>query len=453
MIAPLSLKKNILQNQWVPLAILSVLCAIICSCSSQRVVSKTSLVNVDSGWASNSVNTVIFRKNSLCSVGDTQFIAYYNAEQYVVLGKRKIGSQTWTLQTTIYQGNTADAHNCISIMADGKGYLHLAWDHHNNRLHYARSIAPYSLQMGAEIPMTGRHENKVSYPEFYKLANGNLLFFYRDGGSGQGNLVLNRYNTSTQKWMQLQSNLIDGEGKRNAYWQACTDAQGGIHISWVWRESPDVASNHDMCYAYSKDGGISWQKSTGESYSMPINAATAEYALKIPQSSELINQTSMVADAAGAPYIATYWREQGDSIPQYHIIYKKASGWRVSNLGLRKTAFSLSGAGTKRIPISRPQLVSWQQGSALAAALIFRDEEQGNKVSIAVNKDLTSNRWKVQNITAASVGQWEPTYDTELWKQQQQLHLFLQKVEQADAEGAAVFPPQMVQVLEVTIKK
>ena len=174
-----------------------------------------------------------------------------------------------------------------------------------------------------------------------------------------------------------------GEGKRNAYWQACVDAKGTIHLSWVWRESPDVASNHDMCYAKSVDGGLTWEKSSGEKYNLPINAATAEYACRISQKSELINQTSMSADENGNPYIATYWRDQKDSVPQYHIIYKKNGVWKVNNLNFRKTVFSLSGMGTKRIPVSRPQVIVWQN----KIALIFRDEERGNKVSIAIKEN------------------------------------------------------------------
>jgi len=83
---------------------------------------------------------------------------------------------------------------------------------------------------------------------------------------------------------------------------------------------------------------------------------TAEYVCHIPQKSELINQTSMYADEDGNPFIASYWKDKGDSIPQYHIIYKTGAEWTVQNTGFRKTAFSLSGAGTKRIPVSRPQI-------------------------------------------------------------------------------------------------
>lgn len=84
------------------------------------------LVDVDMGWANNSVNAVSFRKHSLFTFRDTQFIAYYDAEQYVVLGKRKADGEAWMLNRTQYRVNAADAHNAISIVVDGEGYLHVA---------------------------------------------------------------------------------------------------------------------------------------------------------------------------------------------------------------------------------------------------------------------------------------------------------------------------------------
>lgn len=420
--------------------------SVTCSLCAQKV--KTRVVKVDSGWAGNSVNATIFRKNSLVSFGDWQYIAFYNRDGFVVLGKRKWNETKWLIKQTQYKGNVSDAHNVISIMIDGDGYLHIAWNHHNNRLHYAKSKEAGSLELTNELTMTGKQENKVSYPEFYRMPGGNLLFFYRDGESGNGSLVINQYDIKTKNWKQLQSNLIDGEGQRNAYWQACIDARGTIHLSWVWRETPDVASNHDLCYAFSKDGGLSWQKSTGEVYKVPITAASAEYAFHIPQKSELINQTSMFADVDGQPYIATYWREKGSLIPQYHLVYKTNKGWKKEELAFGKKSFSLSGTGTKRIPISRPQIVAWKSKTDLSAALIFRSEERGGKVSAAINKNLGKTKWTLIDLTQTSVGSWEPTYDTELWKSKKLIHLFVQNVEQADAEGQSKLAPQMVEVLE-----
>jgi hypothetical protein len=401
------------------------------------------------GWANNSVNTVIFRKNSLVTFKGEQYAAYYDQQQVLTLAKRKSGSNKWQVAATAYKGDAADAHKTISIMIDGAGYLHVAWGLHNEPLNYAVGIAPGSLALSAKKSMTGIAESRVSYPEFYKLPKGDLLFLYRNGASGNGNLVINRYLAATKKWVNVQSNLIDGEGKRNAYWQMAIDKKGFIHLSWVWRESPDVASNHDMCYALSKDGGINWERSTGQRYNLPITAATAEHACEIPQKSELINQTSMVIDDEGSPFIASYWREEGQTVPQYHIIYKNNGRWANSNLNFRKTPFSLSGMGTKSIPISRPQVIAWKQGKNMAAALIFRDIERGNKISVALTGNLTANKWTVNDLSAFTVGAWEPTYDTELWKDKKILNLFIQKVVQVDGEGQANITAQPVQVLEV----
>ncbi|MDR2813064.1 MAG: BNR repeat-containing protein [Prevotellaceae bacterium] len=402
-------------------------------------------------WAGNSVNTVIFRKNSLVTHGDIQFMAYYDASGYLCLAKRKLGEEQWEVRQTQHTGNIRDAHCSISIMTDGEGYLHVSWNHHGSPLSYAKSAAPLSLELGKKQAMTATAEQHVTYPEFYKLSGGDLLFVYRDGQSGKGNLAMKSYSVQAGQWRPLHSNLIDGEGQRNAYWQACTDAQGAIHLSWVWRETPDVASNHDMCYARSRDGGKTWENSQGKQYDLPITAATAEYVCKIPQNSELINQTSMTADRAGRPYIATYYRAQGSSVPQYHVIYRDDGGWKTLNTGFRKTPFSLKGGGTKAIPISRPQIVAGSPENEKLIAIIFRDEERGKKVSVATCTDAPGNRWAVRDLTEYSVGDWEPTFDTELWKNRQILHLFVQSVRQIDGEGVADVPAQPISVAAIEL--
>ncbi|MCC8408316.1 BNR repeat-containing protein [Mucilaginibacter sp. UR6-1] len=409
---------------------------------------QSSVIATD-GWANNSVNTVIFRKNSLVSFKDEQYAAYYDTAQYMVLAKRKLVATQWQTLRTPYTGDAADAHKCISIMVDGDGYLHVAWGLHNEPLNYCKSVKPGSLELSAKTIMTGDGEDKVSYPEFYRIPSGDLLFLYRNGKSGNGSLAINRYDLKLKKWIRVQDNLIDGEGKRNAYWQTTIDKKGIIHLSWVWRESPDVASNHDICYARSADGGLTWQRSNSKKYKLPITAATAEYACNIPRQSQLINQTSMFADDKSNPYIATYYCKKGDPVPQYHIIYLSKGRWAVADLDFRKTAFSLSGFGTKSIPVSRPQIIAWNSKGRLSAALIFRDAERGSKASMALSHNLAANVWQIEDITSGSVGSWEPTYDTELWKTHQKLHLFMQMNTQVDGEGKADVAAQPVSVIEL----
>jgi len=407
------------------------------------------LKTIGPGWSENSVNATIFRKNSVVSSANYQFVAYYDSTAHVVLARRAHNSDKWEVYQTQYTGNVRDAHNVISLMVDGDGYLHLSWDHHNNPLHYCRSLQPEGLEMGEMVPMIGENEQMVSYPEFYKMADGGLLFAYRDGGSGNGNLVLNRYDLKAQKWSRVQTNLIDGEGQRNAYWQMYVDRAGTIHVSWVWRETPDVHSNHDMSYACSKDGGVSWQKSTGEYYQLPINAETAEVVKAIPQGRNLINQTSMTTDADGNPFIATYYKEAGDSCTQFHVIYRQDGEWKASVATQRTLDFELGGVGSRSIPISRPQLVIIKAGESQQLVLVYRDEEVENNVVLATSSLAGELKWTSQIISPYPVDRWEPSYDTELLKDKNKLHLYFQKVAQGQAETTIALSPQQVGVLEL----
>ena len=403
------------------------------------------LVKVGEAYSSTSVNTAVFRNNSLVTNGNVQYISYYDADGYLTLGKRILGTKDWTLNRTQYKGNVADAHNVISMMVDGDGYLHLSFDHHGDKLNYCKSTAPGSLILGEKEPMTGDDENDVTYPEFYRMPDGDLLFVYRSGASGRGNLVLNRYDLRSRKWSRVQSVLIDGENQRNAYWQLYMDNKGVIHLSWVWRETWFVETNHDLCYAYSPDEGKTWYKSTGEKYILPIRKDNAEYAWRIPQNSELINQTSMSTDADGHPYIVTYWRDADSDIPQYRLVWNDGISWQSRQIMNRTHGFSLKGGGTKMIPISRPR-VAVDSGKAY---FVFRDEERGSKVSVAYTDNIKSGEWRVKDLTDFSVDAWEPSYDTELWKTHKKLHIFVQETHQGDGEKVKDSEATPVYVLEI----
>lgn len=403
------------------------------------------LVRVGNGYSQTSVNTAVFRNSAVVTCGEKQYVSYYDSAGYVVVGKRLISDSLWTTRRTQYKGNVSDAHNVISMMVDGDGYIHLAFDHHDSQLHYCKSIAPDTLVFGAEEGMIGRDEERVTYPEFYRWADGDLLFVYRSGASGRGNMVMNHYSTATKEWDRVQDCLIDGEGERSAYWQLCVDALGTIHLSWVWRETWMVETNHDLCYARSTDGGKTWKRADGTLYQLPITAGNAEYACIIPQGSELINQTGMSADDMGNPYIATYWKDTDCNIPQYRLVYYDGTQWHTCQVSERSTPFSLQGGGTKMIPIARPRLAI--DGKDIY--YLFRDVERGSRASLyhATIGDGTP-RWTVTDLTPFSVEAWEPCIDNELWKNCRKLHVFLQKTLQGDGEKTKESPPTDVFILE-----
>ena len=406
------------------------------------------LVDVGKGWARNSVNANILRHNSVVSHEGIQYTGYYEDDGHVVLAKRALGSAEWDVRKTDLKGNVHDAHNTINLMIDGAGYLHLSWDHHVHPLRYVRSVEPGSLELTDKLPMTGEKESRVTYPEFYRLADGDLLFLYRDGTSGGGDVMMNHYCVETKTWTRRQDAFINGEGRRNAYWQMAVDAQGVLHLAWVWRATGDVATNHDMGYAKSEDGGKTWLKTDGERYELPITAANSEYAARIPQGHELINTTGITADGRGLPCIVTYWRPAGTEVPQYHLIHHDGEAWKTSQIGERTTAFSLSGGGTRRIPISRPRVLADAHGGTNRVFMLFRDIERGDRVSIAICDDPANPEWRIEDLTDFSVGMWEPSFDTELWDREGVLHVYVQEVGQGQGETIENLEPTQVRILE-----
>jgi hypothetical protein len=413
-----------------------------------RADSSVRISRVGIGWARSSVNTVVFRTGSIVSHGDVQYTAYYDDSAHVVLAKRRLRDTAWTTVRTTYTNDVTDAHNAISLAVDGSGVLHVAWAEHNKALHYARAVRAGSLELTEPLPMTGRREEQVTYPQFYSLPGGDLLFVYRDGRSGSGDVLLDRYDVRQHAWRVVQHPLIAGEGHRNAYVNRMAfDARGGWHVSWVWRESPDVATNHDVMYANSADEGRTWRTSSGATYALPISASTAEIAWRVPQNSELINQTSMAVDGAAHPLIATYWRAADSEVPQLQLVWHDGVRWHASQVGARTLPFRLSGGGTKRIPISRPLVLAGRKG---AVYVVFRDEERGGGITVARAGDPSHARWSLTELLASPVGQWEPTHDADLWRRLGRLSLFVQRVGQGDGEVLEDVAAQSVSILDWT---
>ncbi|MEP7267824.1 MAG: BNR-4 repeat-containing protein, partial [Saprospiraceae bacterium] len=148
----------------------------------------------ESGWSRTSANATIFRKNSIVSNDSFQYISFYDDDKKIVIGKRPLISSNWDQKKLSLTGHPEDAHRSISMALDGAGFLHLAWDHHNSDLKYTISQSPGSLDFEPSQSMTKNIESSVTYPEFYRLPNGNLLFLYRDGSSGNGNLIINQFD-------------------------------------------------------------------------------------------------------------------------------------------------------------------------------------------------------------------------------------------------------------------
>ncbi|MFP5391753.1 MAG: BNR-4 repeat-containing protein, partial [Gammaproteobacteria bacterium] len=107
----------------------------------------------DNAFAGSSVNVLANVHQTLFTEGIYQYAAWYAADGSLTLAKRRLGEDRWEIRASPYKGDVKDAHNHIALAVDGAGYVHVAFDHHNNPLRYARGKAPGSIELSALGPM------------------------------------------------------------------------------------------------------------------------------------------------------------------------------------------------------------------------------------------------------------------------------------------------------------
>ena len=224
------------------------------------------IMKIDSVWAGHPVGF------SLYSHDESQYIAYYNSNRNMVVGQRKLTDKNFVLhkmpaptRALDQKGKSKrfsvtevgwDSHNSITMAVDKEGFIHLSGNMHVDSLTYFRSELSGDIStLMRHFPLVGSNELRSTYPKFMLSKEQELIFHYRDGSSGNGNEIYNIYDTQKKKWSRmLDVPLTDGQGLMNAYQsQPEVRADGWYHVYWVWRDTPDCSTNHDLSYMKSPD--------------------------------------------------------------------------------------------------------------------------------------------------------------------------------------------------------
>ena len=222
---------------------------------------------IDSVWAANKV------KFALRTIGDQQYVAYYDKNRMMTVATREIGSQQWDKKTLPNQLKW-DSHNYVAMGIDEEGYIHVSGNMHVNPLVYFRSTQPYDIHSLVEVnKMVDVEEDDVTYPKFFYDKDEHLLFSYRAGTCGNGNILINQYQTENNSWIRyLNKPLFEGIEKdddRAAYHRFVKDSEGNFHYIWMWRWTPEVATSHQICYATSPDL-LNWKNAVGKAVNLPF---------------------------------------------------------------------------------------------------------------------------------------------------------------------------------------
>ena len=358
--------------------------------------------------------------------------------------KRNIKSSAKKIEIFEIPGvyEVSDTHNTTSIGIDRLGYIHLSYSQHANKLRYRRSKYPWSItEWTDEISMTGLREKHVTYPAFIiprndlpKLSNRDLLFFYRDGRSGKGDICIKKYSSSLTKWEDIEPCIIIGSEQApwtsNAYLNhPAIDGSGNIHLSYVWRTHflgpKKILNNIGIDYAVTKDWGETWQTSLGREYRLPITQVNSETVYAVSPGNNLINQTSSATDSQGNLHVV-YYANDYQGIPQYQHLWFDGEKWRHSFLSVRTQTFLLHGAGSLDIPMSRPEIVIDDKDRVY---LIFRGDTTEQKMAVRrfmpPNYEMDGSSTRI--LWNEDVGYAEPVIDRLRWKRDQTLSMYIQK--------------------------
>lgn len=301
-------------------------------------------VRVDDTWAGHYVG------QAMLTDGQDQYVAYYDRDRVLTVAHRTLDTAQWTRQRL----DTAigwDSHNYVTIATDRDGNLHVAGNMHNHELRYWRTSDPADVTSLQRVRTMAdpRRERSVTYPVFLELGDGTLVFRYRDGGSGNGVDIYNRFDEATGSWSPLLTTpVLDGEGERNAYAaKPRLGPDGRYHMVWVWRENPIASSTHTVSYGRTADL-TSWEDSAGAPLGLPITLGTSDVADPVePEGGAINNNVQVGFDAEGDPVVAYHkYDEEGNT--QVYVARPDDSedGWQQVQVSRWTGAWDFSQPGT-----------------------------------------------------------------------------------------------------------
>jgi len=325
-------------------------------------------------WAGHPVG-FSFAKNR-----DQLYVGFYDENRFMVVGQRPVGKGDWTLHRTRERVGW-DSHNSIAFGFDPAGGLHVAANMHCVPLRYYRTKTPGDVtSLEALHKMTGQQEKRATYPVFMNAPDGRLYFIYRDGGSGNGMRLINVYDEKARTWARhVDKPLLSGLGKVNAYpTRIATDRKGMFHIAWVWRDTPDCSTNHDVSYARSRDLKT-WETSAGDPIALPMTPGNSEVVDPVPARGGLLNNVKLSFDGQDRPMIA-YHKFDADGNTQLFVARLEGKVWKIRQTTKWKHRWYFKGGGCIRTLIGFSAVTVAPDGRSLMQSYSHWEEGGANRL-------------------------------------------------------------------------
>lgn len=231
---------------------------------------------------------------------------------------------SWVWQSNVIEKRTIPDmfHTQPSLAIDRNGYLHVAYNMHNSPWQYLRSRSPGSILdlefrgdpisdqeldtlwrlNKTSFPDAGTAYipgNQITYPAFFQDRNRDIYVTYRfairpkrswpERARASG---IAKYDLTSQVWVPIGAIVprsdedVTAEPGTSAaaavvfsYEAGFTpylpriffDVNNAMHITWTWRLGGPGKFMESVSYAFSSDGGNSFQSASGEKLELPIS--------------------------------------------------------------------------------------------------------------------------------------------------------------------------------------
>jgi len=342
-------------------------------------------------------NGQVFIQDNLWSTATEQYAVWVGRDGTPYAGRRDRGDDDWDVADLgSVAGNplgaptAADLHNVYAIAVDTDGVVHVVGNTHGGPLRYIRSAAPGDIHdwVDASSSIPGPVD-QVTYPRFVALPDGTLQFWYRAGGSGNGDLTLAVLDAQSGEW-RSNGVIVEGRSADESPYPhhiAVDPRTGTIHLLFEWRSEGDVSTTNDVGYVQSSDGGATWQRSDGATVALPVTHDSAEVVIDTePTGSGLVNDGGLALDDAGRPHAVLLFAPP-DGPVRYEHVWREGSAWR------REVVASLGLVGRPAVAVVEGRLLAL--GSDGAGGLAVVDVASGDR----------------RQVTDVPVG-WEACYDS-----------------------------------------
>lgn len=395
-------------------------------------------------YANSSINTSVFRQQSILALGDGRHAVSYFDEVgdacIDVLSAANARIRSVHADPPIDRRLLADGHCSINLGLSVDGYVHFIYGAHGTLPIYGSITLAALLDVASPARISGSvWRQTITYPQFYRIG-AELQLWYRSDPDNTIQFV--RYDPAAGTLAAAPVSVLAANGLEGPYMNQLAQLGDRLALSWVYRvpSTDGIVRNEGLYVAMSDDAGVTWKTRGGAALAMPIGRSTLAPEIALASSLQPLNQTSSCFAPDAALYVSFYAKDAA-GLHQIQVARFGATGAPVVEVVSDNTArYDLTGAGTLSLPLSRPQVVA----SRTQVHAIYR--QAGALLVATRDRTAASGPWSLTRRAVGELGVWEPTCCRETWDTTQHLLVFVQMVRQGPLDTDAIGNPSAARV-------